>query len=282
MEHKDTLTGLRTPLNRTGGLLAIVALGLAVAASVAAMAPAIQQGSAGPEAMLLQTLQGHRYERVSYDAKGRVEERAVIDVGPLQDDGDSISVSLDVEVQKDGSIARRFSTRWACERRGGDMLMAILVFSEDLDKPSMRFETTGSPLVYPREIPSSGVLPDASVEVKIRQGVLRFFGARTRITFTERRVTPAEAGASRRAYTVTSRIELKAYAWGIRVRRVRFTSEETVDPEAGVLQHILRREDGSYSALRRVTSDAGDWLTRSLAGAPTPAPLAHTRSLTTE
>jgi hypothetical protein len=79
--------------------------------------------------MLLWALQDHRYERVSYDANGRVEERATIDVGRLEVDGDQVSVPLDVEVYKDDAPSRRFSTRWTCTRRGGDMVMAILVFA---------------------------------------------------------------------------------------------------------------------------------------------------------
>lgn len=134
--------------------------------------------------------------------------------------------------------------------------MAILVFAGDLDKPSMRLEATGAPLIYPAAVPGSGMLPDVSVDVKVRQGVLRVFGARTRITLAVRRVAAAppvpEAALPAGVYTIRSRAELRAYAWGIRVRRVRFESEELVDPDEGVLRHVLTREDGSYSALRRL------------------------------
>jgi hypothetical protein len=202
--------------------------------------------------MLLSALEGHRYERVSYDADGRAEERATIDVGSVEFDGAEVSVPLEVAVEKDGAVARRFTTRWTCAPRAGDMVMAILVFSDDLDKPSMRLETAGTPLIYPREVPASGRLPDASVEVKVRQGMLRVLGARTRITLTDRRIELLDGESTPRRHTIRSRIEVRAYAMGIRVRRVRYTSEETVDPKAGILQHILRREDGSYSALRRL------------------------------
>jgi hypothetical protein len=147
--------------------------------AAAALSWTTQDQAAPPDRMLLWALQDHRYERVSYDAKGRVEERATIDVGRLEVDGDQVSVPLDVEVYKDDAPSRRFSTRWTCTRRGGDMVMAILVFAGDLDKPSMRLETIGAPLIYPAGVPDSGTLPDVSVDVKVRQGVLRIFGART-------------------------------------------------------------------------------------------------------
>lgn len=222
----------------------------------AALSWTTQDQAPPPDRMLLWALQGHRYERVSYDAKGRVEERATIDVGRLEVDGDQVSVSMEGEVYKNDAPGRRFSTRWTCTRRGGDMVMAILVFAGDLDKPSMRLETTGAPLIYPAGVPDSGMLPDVSVDVKVRQGVLRIFGARTRITLAERRIAAAPAAPQPAlpagVYSITSRAELRAYAWGIRVRRIRFESEELVDPTEGVLQHVLTREDGSYSALRRL------------------------------
>ena len=219
----------------------------------AALSWANQDAAVPPDRPLLWALQDHRYERVSYDAKGRVEERATIDVGRLEVDGDQMNVPLDVEVFTDDAPSRRFSTRWTCTRREADMVMAILVFAGDLDEPSMRLETSGAPLIYPAGVPDSGLLPDISVEVQVRQGVLRIFGARTRITLADRRIAAApEAALPTGAYTIRSRAELRAYALGIRVRRVRFESEELVDPGEGILKHILTREDGSYSALRRI------------------------------
>ena len=121
---------------------------------------------------------------------------------------------------------------------------------------------TGAPLVYPAQVPPSGMLPDVSVEVRVRQGVLGFLGARSRTTFSDRRIaatTWALNGESAKgAYSITSRVEFRAYAWGVRVRRTRFRSEETVDPEKGLLQHVLRREDGGYSALRRLSPTSGE------------------------
>lgn len=212
-----------------------------------------QDQAAPPDRLVLWALQGHRYERVSYDANGRIEERASIKVGRLEVDGDQMRVPLDVEVYRDDAPTRRFSTRWTCTRREADMVMAILVFAGDLDKPGMRLETIGAPLIYPAGVPDSGLLPDIAVEVMVRQGVLRIFGARTRITLTDRRIAAApEAALPAGAYTIRSRAELRAYALGIRVRRVRFESEELVDPGEGILKHILTWEDGSYSALRRI------------------------------
>lgn len=98
----------------------------------------------------------------------------------------------------------------------------------------------------PARAPDSGLPPDISVEVKVRQGVLRVFGARTRITLADRRIAAAPVAAlPTGVYPITSRAELRAYALGIRVRRARFESEELVDPNEGALPHILTREDGS-------------------------------------
>jgi hypothetical protein len=221
----------------------------------AAVVWAAQDQPAPAERMLLSALQGRRYERVSYDAEGRVEERAMIAAGRLEINGDEVTLPLEVDVSRGDGVGRRFSTRWTCAPQAGDMATAILTFSDDLDKPSMRLETTGDALMYPRDVPSDETLPDVSVDVKVRQGFLRILGARTRITLTDRRIEPvpsASGGLAPEAYTITSDIDFRAYAWGIRVRRARFESEETVDPREGLLRHVLRREDGGYSELQRL------------------------------
>jgi len=207
--------------------------------------------------MLLSALQGHQYERVAYDSNGTLTDRAVLSIGRLTMEAGELSVPLTGEVYENDAIARRFSSTWTCAPEAGAMLMSILVFGEQLGKPRLRLVTTGAPLVYPTEVPASGMLPDLTLEMRVQQGFLRFLGARTRITMSDRRIafSPAAVteGAATRTYTITSRVELRAYAWGIRVRRTPFQGEETVDPEGGLLRHVLRREDGGYSALRRLS-----------------------------
>ena len=220
-----------------------------------------QEQTTPPDRMLLSLLQGHRYERVTYDARGKLTDRAVLVIGRITMDAGELSVPLNVEVYKGDAVERRFSSTWTCASEASAMMMSVLVFGEDAGKPRLRLESTGAPLVYPAQVPPSGRLPDVSVDVRVRQGVLGFLGARSRTTFSDRRIaaTPRALNgeSAKRAYSITSRVEFRAYAWGVRVRRTRFRSEETVDPEKGLLQHVLRSEDGGYSALRRLSPTPG-------------------------
>lgn len=205
---------------------------------------------------LMSAVEGHRYERTTVDSTGALVERAVLDVGRITRNAGELTVPLTVAVYKNNRLERRFSSEWSCAPEAGSMIMSLLVFGEDASKPRMRLEMMGTPLVYPRDVESDRALPDLSMELKVKQGILQMFGARTRISITERRVAKAatltDATFANGAYTITSRIEIRAYAWGIRVKRVRFESEETISPEEGLLRHVLRREDGGSSVLKRV------------------------------
>lgn len=211
------------------------------------------QEPATPPRMLLGMLAGHRYERVTVDAKGALVDKSVLDIGRITRDAGELSVPLRVAVYKDDALQKEFTSTWTCAPDASSMVMSILVFGTDLDQPRMRLETKGSPLAYPSGLPPSGALADLSIELKVKQGFLRVFGARTRITLSERRITTDSSGSPPGTYTIVSRVELRAYAWGLRIKRARFTSEETISPSEGLLRHVLRREDGGYSELRLVS-----------------------------
>ena len=134
---------------------------------------------------------------------------AVLVIGRITMDAGELSVPLNVEVYKDDAVERRFSSTWTRAPEASAMMMSVLVFGEDAGKPRLRLESTGAPLVYPAQVPPSGRLPDVSVDVRVRQGVLGFFGARSRTTFSDRRIaaTPKALNgeSAKRAYGTLSR-----------------------------------------------------------------------------
>lgn len=249
-EHKTRRSIWRKPPCWWGAatLTAIAFLGFLVSVSATHAKTQAQQR------MLLSALEGHTYERVSYDSRGSVKERERIIVGRLETDSNGVSVPVDIETINDGRADGRYTMRWTCAPEAADMVMDLLIFSGDGPKASKHFVTLGPPIDFPQHPSPSDSLPELTMEMDARKGVAGLLGGHTRISMTNRRVTATSEDSARtsKAYVIRSQVELRKYALGIRVSRAQYESVETFDPEQGLLEHVLKRSDGSYTELRRL------------------------------
>ena len=61
-------------------------------------------------------------------------------------------------------------------------------------------------------------------------------------------------GPASGTYELHSKIEVKAYALGVRVRTTGFSSHLVVDPAKGPIEEVLEHEDGGRTEIRAVSS----------------------------
>jgi hypothetical protein len=201
--------------------------------------------------------EGNRYERRSVSADGELESVQRITVGDVVERDGLIEVlvvshGFDLDGQPSDSV----HTRISCRPDGADMVMNLLALVQP-DGRDIELSLKGGTILYPQS-PEPGPLPDVVLEASVEEGVVGFLGGRSQIVLGERTVILApDTGEldSPGAYAITSRIELKFYVLGIRVRSKRYDAQETVSGERGLLRLVLTSEDGSSMTLSLVTAD---------------------------
>jgi hypothetical protein len=210
---------------------------------------------------LMQAMAGATYERRVYDEGGTLRERQVMMLGDLEPDRtDMRFLAVPVEItsyDRDGNVTATTEVLWRCDGDSVAMLMTAAVHARADRDIDVSIDTAGPPILYPDEIRRERKLDDIEFTVRLKSGVLRLLGTRAKLAFTDRVARPGSATSRSRLasapYSITSSVLLRTLVLGIPVRRIRLESEETVDPEVGLVHHRLTLMDGGVSIAERVS-----------------------------
>lgn len=226
-------------------------LGIAVGALLTTIPIAAQPPG---EDMLLREVAGHRYERTSYDPRGAAVGRMLIEVGELSRTDSAVEVPVTVTPYSDeGEPKESNETVWRCRQGQEHMIMPVLFLSED-SGAEVGLEVEGDAIFYP-EFPPPRELPDLRLDIDIRKGFVSFLGGRTVVFLKDRRVRTSDEGSPESQYTVFSKVDVKVFVLGIRVKHLRFDSEVVLQSGRGLVRQTLTAADGSYSVLRSLPGD---------------------------
>jgi hypothetical protein len=199
--------------------------------------------------MPLLLIEGNRYERRTLDEQGRLQKSQELEVGSISQTDGEIEVAVTVVgSDEDGGPADTVRTTIQCRVEDADMVMSVLALV-GAEGRRVRVRVTGGEILYPSS-PVAGSLPPVSLEATVEQGVVGFLGGRSRIALRDRTVQPAQGPSA--AYTLASRLDLKFYVLGVRVRSQSYSMEEAVALDRGLLRQVLTAPDGSSVELTLV------------------------------
>ena len=223
-----------------------------IAKCVACMAlVAVSVGWAAPihaqdPAMPLLLIEGNRYERRTLDEQGRLQKTQELEVGSIRQADGEIEVAVTVIGSDEaGGSTDTVRTTIRCRVENADMVMSVLALV-GAEGRRVRVRVTGGEVLYPSS-PVAGSLPPVSLEATVEQGVVGFLGGRSRIALRDRTVQPTQGPPA--AYTLASRLDLKFYVLGVRVRSQSYRMEEIVTPNRGLARQVLTASDGSSVVL---------------------------------
>jgi hypothetical protein len=227
---------------------------LVLAATVAPPGIAAQDA-----AMPLQLFEGNEYERRVFTPDGVAEGVQRITIGTITEVGDELEIPVTSHgFDEAGQPSDSVHTTIRCRPEDAGMVMNILALVQQEGR-DIRLRLRGGAVLYP-DTAAAGPLPDVTLEASVEEGVVGFLGGRSQIVLNERTVTlepEGEVSSAAGSYEIASRIELKFYVLGIRVRSKRYDARETISPERGLLRLELTSEGGGVAVLTRVTSAEG-------------------------
>lgn len=226
----------------------------AVAVLVCVQVAPLATSRAQHQTMPLLLVEGNRYERESSDAAGQRTARQTIEVGRLRSSGDELDVVVTVrDFDADGASSDSTQTTIRCRLDDADMVMNVLALLGP-DARQVQVRITSGELRYPAE-PTDGRLAPIVLDARLERGALGFFRGRSRIELRDRTVSDIQQSFSpatntyASTYTVTSRLEVRTYVLGVRVRSNSYRSVETIALGRGLVRQALTAPDGSSVAL---------------------------------
>ncbi len=258
----DALRSLRIGPRRAAHIAVILSLGFAFAEQ----GPALASGH-GTDARrtLMAAMQGTRYERRAYDRAGRFSGRQILEVGRVEDDPQepgSVILTMDVQSYDDeGRLKSKGQVEWRCAPASLGMVMSLSIFSGEARKLKVRLEAQGEPIMYPSTPRREEKLEDIAIDLKVKKGILPLLGVRTAVLFANRRIqmiASPQNGKTPRQYRITGDLVFKSYALGIRFNTKELRSEELIDERKGLIEQVLRAEDGSSWIMKYIPSPKTD------------------------
>jgi hypothetical protein len=201
--------------------------------------------------MLLPLIEGNRYELKKYDKKGSLESYKILRIGKIQKDNQDFRVEI-IAYNYNDKVTPQDSvrTRLECSNSAENMVMSILAFLANSGDGRVKLEITSNEELFPSELSKNKKLKDVYMEIKVEEGVLSFFGAKSKIAIRNRKLNlmnpPDLESKKAERYRLTSKLLIKVYALGITFKNIVYNVEEVVDIDKGLVSQVLKQSNGSY------------------------------------
>lgn len=200
--------------------------------------------------MLMYQIKGANYIKTSFDKDGVRSSYEEFKVGKVEEGKESYSVSIKIYMfNKIGVLSDSTVTKYACRPSDKEILMNILPFTEFGSNKEIRIKSNGRLMLYPSKWVVGDPQPDISLTMTVEGGVLGALGTTTKLDLSERRVI--SYNNLDKTYTLTSRVQIKSYMFGIKVVTNNYQVEEIINPQLGILRQELKKTNGDYSIITR-------------------------------
>tara|TARA_R110002124_G_scaffold252767_1_gene418192 strand:- start:159 stop:815 length:657 start_codon:yes stop_codon:yes gene_type:complete len=192
--------------------------------------------------MLIEQIAGKEVVRKAFNTDKELTAKQVFRVGELQTTGNQLSVQLQVNLfDEEGNLKDKYLTQYTCEPGKSDVLLAVFPFARQGNAAYViEASSPGFKRLYDFDA-DDRKLENLSLEMSVESGILSFFGSKSIITINDRIVSTTGRG-----FTLTSRLTVKAYMWGVNVKTITYQVTEKLDKKRRLISQVFLEEDGSY------------------------------------
>lgn len=215
---------------------------------------------------LVPRVAGNCYERIVQSQDGRITGHQRIRVrdpigGPRGAQARIDVVKFETGRREAGSlqVADRFDFKMigdiSQEAQEEEAALQIIGYVGSDSRVALDF--IGEPVIYPAGRCTGQRLPAVRLDVSARGGVVDLLGGRAEIRITRRRCRPVEVGdGASPSYVIEAVLRMKMYLLGIPFKKNQYVSRQWVDPERGLVRHVLEDGDGGRQELLLVADSA--------------------------
>lgn len=196
--------------------------------------------------MLIFKIEGNNYIRMNYDKNGELKNSQIFIVGKVVVNKDQYLMPLKIYLYNNkGELGDSTITNYTCKPSDNKVLMNIFPFSKlSADKTVKVALNNGE--FYPENIVEGGDLEELSFSASIEGGVAGAFGSSTKIKVYNRKTV----NVTKETYHISSKIEIKAYLIGLKLKTINYLVEETISKQKGILEQKFKEENGEYFTIK--------------------------------
>ena len=190
------------------------------------------------EEMLIGQLVDRLVVRENYNENGVFLNKQTFQAGELKESKGYYEIEVVTELfDKNGKSTDKYSTNYRCRPEASSVMVMAFPFSNPKSKET-EINTNSKNF---KELYDLDNLEDIELEMSFDSGLLDFFGSKSKIKIYDRIVEPN--GNSR---NIKSKINIKAYAIGIRFKQLDYVVNETLNDKGLLSSQKFTEKDGSY------------------------------------
>lgn len=195
--------------------------------------------------MLIFQIDGNRYMRKNFNKENELQTYQTIEVGRTTSNNGNIETKMTViTYEKDGTLKDASQTNLICSPDLRQVLLGVFPFAGNKSKRSMIVKMNKGAILYPTDWTALEQLEDFIFSLNFKGGAVGFFGTKSEISITNRKVMPLE-----KTFGVSGEISIKAFVLGIKVSTIRYDFFEEIDVQRGIVQQKYTEDNGGYFTL---------------------------------
>jgi ribosomal protein L9 len=190
----------------------------------------------GQTEMLIGQISGRVIVRENFDEKGGFLNKQTFKAEETIKKNGYYEIEVVTELfDKDKKLTDKYTTTYRCKPDEASVMVMAFPFSNPKSKET-EINTTSEKF---KELYDLDNLQDIELEMTFDSGLLNFFGSKSIIKIYDRKLNENKN-------IITSKINIKAYAWGIRIKQLNYTVNEKLNAQGLLNFQKFTEEDNSY------------------------------------
>ena len=190
----------------------------------------------GQTEMLIGQISGRVVVRENFNEDGAFINKQTFEAGETIKKNGYYEIKVVTELfDKDKKSTDKYTTTYRCKPDEASVMVMAFPFSNPKSKET-EINTTSKKF---KELYDLDSLEDIELEMSFDSGLLNFFGSKSVIKIYDRTLEGNKTN-------INSKINIKAYAWGIRIKQLNYTVNEKINGKGFLTFQKFTEEDNSY------------------------------------
>jgi hypothetical protein len=186
--------------------------------------------------MLIGQLATKLVVRENFDKNGNLLNQQTFRGGKVTNTKSYYELEVVTELfDQSGESKDRYTTIYRCDPKESSIMIMAFPFSNP-ESNETEINTTSKNF---KGLYDLNNLKDIELEMSFDSGLLSFFGSKSIIKIYDRKLDINKIN-------IKSKINIKAYAWGIRIKQLNYSVNEKLDNKGLLTFQKFTEEDGSY------------------------------------
>jgi hypothetical protein len=190
----------------------------------------------GQTEMLIGQISGRVVVRENFDEEGSFLNKQTFESGKVIEKNGYYEIEVITELfDKNKKTTDKYTTIYRCKPDEASVMVMAFPFSNPKSKET-EINTISKNF---KELYDLENLEDIELEMSFDSGLLNFFGSKSIIKIYDRKL-------ANNKNNIKSKINIKAYAWGIRIKQLNYTVNEKLNGKGLLTFQKFTEADGSY------------------------------------